>query len=74
MRDITSLTELLTITDDIEEMAADGRDNEGGRFDWEAFLSRVESKLDVNLPGDMEHPVIRKIQRVARAAFAEAFD
>jgi hypothetical protein len=62
-----------SVLESIEELAAAGwdRDSATGRFDWEYFLQRVERYLDVDLPGQMDDPVIRRIQRAARAAAAE---
>lgn len=75
VRVIATPADVDLIRDDLESLAADGWDQDGGpggRFDWEAFLQRVELRLDVELPGDMLSPVILKVQRVARAAAREA--
>lgn len=58
----------------IADMAAEGwdQDPDTGRFDWDDFLYRVERDLGIDLPATMDHPVIRRVQRIARNAAAEA--
>ena len=67
-----TLAGLALVMPDIEEMAAAGRSVYEGRFDWDDFLLCVERDLDIDLPTQMDDPIIRKIQRAARAAYAEA--
>lgn len=43
-----------------------------GRIEWEDLLDRIERTLDIELPGDMGHPVITRIQRAIREAVREA--
>ncbi len=43
-----------------------------GQRDWEDWLARVEGALDLDLPTQMDDPVIKKVQRIARDAWNEA--
>lgn len=43
-----------------------------GERDWEDFLQKIEKTFDLDLPSQMDDPVIRKIQKACRAAWAEA--
>lgn len=64
---------LAPLEPEIESLAIDWLGPVGERS-WEDFLARVERTLDVELPADMSHPVILRVQRLARAAWNEAND
>lgn len=55
----------------IEEEAISWLGSPGDR-DWEDFLQKIEGTLRIDLPSQMDDPVIRKIQKASRAAWAEA--
>jgi uncharacterized protein (DUF2267 family) len=72
-RTIATVDDLREFEDRVRDLAVDGWDqDDAGRFDWDGFLARIERYLDVDLPTQMDDPVIRKVQRVARAAAREA--
>ena len=56
----------------VEENGSIGWRREESGFDWESFLLDLEKDLKIDLPGQMDDPVIRQIQRWARAAYREA--
>jgi hypothetical protein len=58
----------------IQDLAVDWADPDTGRLDWEDFLGRLERYLDLDLPTQMDDPVIRRIQKISRAAVREATD
>lgn len=62
------------LEEQIADLAADGwdQDDETGRFEWEDFLNRVERYLDVELPGQMDDPAVKRVQAIARKAAREA--
>jgi hypothetical protein len=60
------------IRDLAEEWGAEGWRREPTGFDWETFLEDMEKRLKIELPDQMDDPLIVRIQRWARAAWREA--
>lgn len=68
---ITTLKDLDEAT--LERIIKTGVDWAGdGSIDWEDLLNRIERYEALELPTQMDDPVIRKIQRLVRAAVREA--
>lgn len=70
--EIETVEALAPYEDAILEIAIGRADPETNRLDWEDVLYRIERDLDIYLPSQMDHPVIRQIQKIARAAVREA--
>jgi hypothetical protein len=74
IRDITTVEEVESIREAIEEFAADlwDTDPDTGRVDWESWVERFERQHDLSLPDQWDDPVIRKVKRIAKQAINEA--
>jgi hypothetical protein len=74
MRTIETTAQVEDIRAEIEEFAAEGwdLDPDTGRVEWEDWFDRFERRHDLDLGSDLLSPVIRKVQRIARAAIREA--
>jgi hypothetical protein len=68
-RDGQGGTGIVNLADlDVDEVARYLADlYQGERIDWDDALLRVEHVFDVDLPGQMTAPLIRKIKRTYRA-------
>jgi hypothetical protein len=72
---VTVVARRSDLTPELEErIAAHAVDWLGapGERDWDSYLARLERDEDLELPGQLDDPVIRRVERVARAAWAEA--
>jgi hypothetical protein len=67
---IATLTDLALFEERIAAVVVDWAPDRG--IDWHDMLDRIEGTLDVDLPSDMAHPVIARIQRIGRTAVKEA--
>lgn len=63
------------LSPELEEQIADFADGWATgpeRVDWEDLLYRMESHLEIDLPSDYMHPVIKRIKAIVRRVRKEA--
>lgn len=60
------------VLQEADELGECGTANYEGKFDWERFVDRIESRLQIILPTDWTHPIFIAIKKTARKAWRES--
>lgn len=65
------------LSQELEDQIADFADSWATgpeRVDWDDLLYRMEAYLEIDLPADLLHPVIKRIKSIVRHVRKEARD
>ena len=71
MRTIRTAADAEAIKAEVEAFTDDGWNRDGTHFQWDDWLDRLESQLDLDIGSDLDSEGIKRIQSIARKAAKE---